>query len=139
MYPEYDYLHIGELGDGTDAIIRLIDDNPARPTEQTWFTTKDRLPLTEFPPPAYDKIPLGRYLMGTTQFSSGCPYLCEFCDIPGLYGRQPRMKSPQQVIAELDFMRAQKNPPNAKNVSVFSSCARFPSSPRPTLTALARA
>ena len=75
------------------------------------FKTKDRLPLTKFPLPAYDMIPLGDYLMGTMQFSSGCPYTCEFCDIPGLYGRQPRMKTPQQIIAELDFMRSQKNPP----------------------------
>jgi radical SAM superfamily enzyme YgiQ (UPF0313 family) len=111
MYPDVDYLHIGELGDSTDAIIRLIDESPARPSEQVIFKTKDRLPLTEFPLPSYDKIPFGRYLMGTIQFSSGCPYLCEFCDIPGLYGRQPRMKTPQQIIAELDFMRAQANPP----------------------------
>ncbi|MBV8840501.1 MAG: DUF4070 domain-containing protein [Alphaproteobacteria bacterium] len=111
MYPEYDYLHIGELGDATDAIVRLIDENPTRPTEQTWFKADKRLPLPDFPIPAYDKIPQGRYLMGTTQFSSGCPYTCEFCDIPGLYGRQPRMKTPQQIIAELDFMRAQPSPP----------------------------
>jgi hopanoid C-2 methylase len=111
LYPGVDYLHIGELGDGTDAIVRQIDEDASRPTEQIWFNTKDRLPLTQFPLPAYDKIPLGRYLMGTMQFSSGCPYLCEFCDIPGLYGRQPRMKAPEQIIAELDFMRAQKNPP----------------------------
>src|SRR5262249_9498480 len=34
--------------------------------------------------------------------SSGCPYQCEFCDIPGLYGRNPRLKTPLQVVAELD-------------------------------------
>ena len=45
------------------------------------------------------------------QFSSGCPYLCEFCDIPGLYGRQPRLKTPQQIIAELDAMRRQPGHP----------------------------
>ena len=111
MYGEYDYLHVGELGDGTDAIVQLIDDNPTRPTQQTIFKTEKRLPLPDFPIPAYDKIPQGRYLMGTTQFSSGCPYTCEFCDIPGLYGRQPRMKTPQQILAELDFMRAQPSPP----------------------------
>ena len=49
--------------------------------------------------------------MGTLQFSSGCPYTCEFCDIPGLYGRQPRMKTPQQIIAELDYIFSQPNPP----------------------------
>ena len=49
--------------------------------------------------------------MLTIQFSSGCPYLCEFCDIPGLYGRQPRLKTPQQITAELDAMRQQVHPP----------------------------
>ena len=49
--------------------------------------------------------------MLTVQFSSGCPYLCEFCDIPGLYGRQPRLKTPQQITAELDAMRKQKGHP----------------------------
>ncbi len=38
------------------------------------------------------------------QFSSGCPYRCEFCDIPALYGRQPRLKQPEQILAELDAM-----------------------------------
>jgi radical SAM superfamily enzyme YgiQ (UPF0313 family) len=99
MYPGFDYLHVGELGDSTDVIVKLIDESAAPPPQQIVFKTKDRLPLTEFPIPAYDRIPLGRYLMGTMQFSSGCPYLCEFCDIPGLYGRQPRMKTPQQIIA----------------------------------------
>ena len=111
MYPDFDYLHVGEMGDATDQIIRLIDESTARPPQQVVAKTKDRLPLTDFPIPAYDKVPFGRYLLGTVQFSSGCPYLCEFCDIPGLYGRQPRMKTPQQVVAELDNIFAQPNPP----------------------------
>ena len=44
--------------------------------------------------------------MGSIQFSSGCPFACEFCDIPGLYGRKPRAKMPAQVIGELDRLRA---------------------------------
>jgi radical SAM superfamily enzyme YgiQ (UPF0313 family) len=111
MYPDFDYLHIGELGDATDQILRALDESTALPPQQIVATTKDRLPLTDFPIPAYDKVPFGRYLLGTVQFSSGCPYLCEFCDIPGLYGRQPRMKSPQQIVAELDFIFSQPNPP----------------------------
>ena len=111
MYPAIDYLHIGEIGDATDALIGLLDENVARATEQKWFRTKERLPLTDFPIPAYDKVPFGRYLLGTVQFSSGCPYLCEFCDIPGLYGRQPRMKTPEQIVAELDYIFSQPNPP----------------------------
>ncbi len=112
MYPDFDYLHVGEMGDATDAIIRALDESCARPPQQVVAQTKDRLPLTDFPIPAYDKLSFGRYLLGTVQFSSGCPYTCEFCDIPGLYGRQPRMKTPQQIIAELDFIFAQPNPPN---------------------------
>jgi len=111
MYPDIDYLHIGEMGDATDQIIALLDESTARPPAQMRFETKERLPLQQFPIPAYDLIPLKNYLMLTLQFSSGCPYLCEFCDIPGLYGRQPRLKTPQQIITELDAMRRQPHPP----------------------------
>ena len=93
MYPDIDYLHIGEMGDATDQIIALLDESVARPPAQMRFETKERLPLQQFPIPAYDLIPLKNYLMLTLQFSSGCPYLCEFCDIPNLYGRQPRLKT----------------------------------------------
>jgi radical SAM superfamily enzyme YgiQ (UPF0313 family) len=111
MYPDIDYLHIGELGDATDQLIVRLDETVARPAAQLRFETKDRLPLQEFPIPAYDLIPLKNYMMLTLQFSSGCPYLCEFCDIPNLYGRQPRLKTPAQIIAELDAMCAQKGYP----------------------------
>ncbi len=111
MYPDFDYLHIGEIGDGTDRLIARLDDSCAPPSAQLRFETKERLPLTDFPTPAYHLVSLPRYLMCTVQFSSGCPYLCEFCDIPNLYGRQPRYKTPQQITAELDAMCAQAGYP----------------------------
>ena len=111
IYPEIDYLHIGELGDATDQLIARLDESVARPSAQLRLETKDRVPLHDFPIPAYDLIPLKNYLMLTLQFSSGCPYLCEFCDIPNLYGRQPRLKTPAQITAELDAMRTQKGHP----------------------------
>jgi hopanoid C-2 methylase len=113
MYPEIDYLHLGELGDATDRMIATLDADVALPPAQVRFETKERLPLGDFPVPAYDLVRLRNYLMLTVQFSSGCPYRCEFCDIPGLYGRQPRLKTPQQIIAELDAMRRQKDCPQA--------------------------
>jgi radical SAM superfamily enzyme YgiQ (UPF0313 family) len=112
MYPEIDYLHLGELGDATDQLIAHLDDSVAPPPAQMRFETKERLPLCDFPIPAYDLVPLRRYLLCTLQFSSGCPYRCEFCDIPGLYGRQPRLKTPEQLTAELDAMRKQPHPPS---------------------------
>src|SRR5260221_4250571 len=111
MYPEIDSLPIGELGDATDQLIARLDESVARPAAQLPLETKDPVPLHDFPIPAYDLIPLKNYLMLTLQFSSGCPYLCEFCDIPNLYGRQPRLKAPAQITAELDAMRRQKGHP----------------------------
>ena len=84
QYPEFDYVHLGELGDATDELIRAIDEDAMPPATQQRFTTRERLPLTEFPIPAYELIDGRRYFIGSVQFSSGCPYRCEFCDIPAL-------------------------------------------------------
>ena len=111
-YPEFDYLHIGEIGDATDRLIARLDEDCAAPPEQVRFETAERLALSDFPVPAYHLIRLDRYLLGSLQFSSGCPYRCEFCDIPALYGRQPRLKTPQQLTAELDAMLAQGRHPS---------------------------
>jgi hopanoid C-2 methylase len=110
-YPEFDYLHIGELGAATDYLIARVAATLEPPPKQVRYCSRSRLPLQDFPLPAYHLVRLDRYLLGTLQFSSGCPYLCEFCDIPNLYGRQPRSKTPQQLIGELDFILAQKNYP----------------------------
>jgi len=111
MYPDFDYLHVGELGDSTDGLIARLDESCAAPAQQVRFETGERLPLSDFPVPAYHLIRLDRYLLGSIQFSSGCPYRCEFCDIPALYGRQPRLKTPEQLTAELDAMMAQGSYP----------------------------
>ena len=112
LYPEFDYLHIGEIGDGTDRLIACLDRSVAAPPAQQRFETNERLPLCDFPLPAYNLVRLYRYLIGSLQFSSGCPYRCEFCDTPALYGRQPRLKTPEQVTAELDAMLAQPGHPS---------------------------
>jgi hopanoid C-2 methylase len=110
-YPEFDYLHIGEMGEATDRLVRLLDESISRPAAQMRLEGGERLPLPDFPVPAYEQLPLRKYLLGSLQFSSGCPYRCEFCDIPALYGRQPRLKTPEQLVAELDAIIAQPNHP----------------------------
>jgi hopanoid C-2 methylase len=112
LYSEFDYLHIGEMGDATDQLIACLDASLAPPSAQRRFETKERLALSEFPFPAYDLIRLNRYMIASLQFSSGCPYRCEFCDIPALYGRQPRLKTAEQIMAELDTMLAQPGHPS---------------------------
>ncbi len=112
MYPDFDYLHVGEIGEATDRLLARLDEDCAPPPAQVRFETIERLSLSEFPVPAYHLIRLDRYLLGSLQFSSGCPYRCEFCDIPALYGRQPRLKTPEQLAAELDAMLAQGSYPS---------------------------
>jgi hopanoid C-2 methylase len=101
-YPEFDYLHLGELGDATDALFAALARNVVRPSSQIRFTTAERLPMAQFPTPAYELAGMSQYFLANVQFSSGCPYRCEFCDIPELYGQNPRLKTPQQLLVELD-------------------------------------
>jgi radical SAM superfamily enzyme YgiQ (UPF0313 family) len=58
--------------------------------------------VTRVPLPALELAPLRRYSSMSVQFSRGCPFTCEFCDIIEIYGRRPRTKTPDQVCAELD-------------------------------------
>src|SRR6266700_3671610 len=104
-YPSFDFLHVVELGDATDALIARLARDTSRPERQIVLTTADRVPMTEFPIPAYELAEIKRYFLGSIQYSSGCPYQCEFCDIPGLYGRNPRLKTPAQIIAEIEKLR----------------------------------
>jgi radical SAM superfamily enzyme YgiQ (UPF0313 family) len=105
-YPDFDYLHVGELGDATDQLTEALARSLERPSEQRVLTTAARLPLSEFPTPAYNLAGISNYFLANVQFSSGCPYRCEFCDIPELYGQNPRLKTPEQIIRELDAIVA---------------------------------
>lgn len=58
--------------------------------------------VTTTPIPRFDLLDFTAYDNMSVQFSRGCPFQCEFCDIIVLYGRKPRTKTPQQLLAELD-------------------------------------
>src|SRR5262249_10806527 len=58
------------------------------------------------PVPRYDLLELQHYVSMSIQYSRGCPYNCEFCDIIEIFGRVPRMKSPAQILGELDALHA---------------------------------
>lgn len=63
--------------------------------------------LEDSPTPRFDLLKLDRYATASMQFSRGCPYRCEFCDIIVMFGRRPRTKGLDQIGRELDRLRAQ--------------------------------
>ena len=68
----------------------------------TFTAGGERPEVTTTPAPRFDLLDLGAYDSMSVQFSRGCPFNCEFCDIIVLYGRRPRTKQPAQVLAEMD-------------------------------------
>jgi radical SAM superfamily enzyme YgiQ (UPF0313 family) len=75
-------------------------------TPQALYRETGTVALTESPTPRFDLLMLERYSMASLQFSRGCPFRCEFCDIIVMFGRRPRVKSLEQVGRELDALRA---------------------------------
>ena len=80
---------------------RDLENGEARPL----YRETGVVALADSPTPRYDLLKLGRYSTATLQFSRGCPFLCEFCDIIVMFGRKPRHKSTDQVGRELDALR----------------------------------
>lgn len=60
--------------------------------------------VTLTPVPRFDLLEFDAYDSMSIQFSRGCPFQCEFCDIIVLYGRKPRTKAPEQLLKELDYL-----------------------------------
>ncbi len=102
-YPAADVLHIGELGDATHELVKYLR-TAAKNGQQTKFEVKEKSTLDEQPMPALHLVDVNAYLLVPVQFSVGCPFTCEFCDIPMIYGRVARLKTNQRVLKELDAL-----------------------------------
>ncbi|MBW4613994.1 MAG: B12-binding domain-containing radical SAM protein [Desmonostoc vinosum HA7617-LM4] len=76
----------------------------ARGEERGIFRATEKPDVTQTPIPRFDLLNLDAYMAVTVQFSRGCPFQCEFCDIITLFGRKPRTKTPEQMLAELEAL-----------------------------------
>ncbi|XZF65187.1 MAG: B12-binding domain-containing radical SAM protein [Gloeotrichia echinulata DVL01] len=76
----------------------------ARGEQQGIFRATEKPDVTQTPIPRFDLLDLDAYMAITVQFSRGCPFQCEFCDIITLFGRKPRTKTPEQMLAELEVL-----------------------------------
>lgn len=68
------------------------------------FRACEKPDVTQTPIARYDLLDLDAYLAINVQFSRGCPFQCEFCDIINLYGRKPRTKTPPQMLQEFQTL-----------------------------------
>ena len=74
---------------------------------QRRYEQAEKTDMTTLPVPRYDLLKMRHYLYGSVQFSRGCPFQCEFCDIIVTFGRRPRLKTSAQVLRELEALLAQ--------------------------------
>ena len=100
VYRAADYLVLGEAECSLPPFLSDL----ARGAPGGTYLAAERPDLAKSPVPRFDLLDFQNYLMIGVQCSRGCPFNCEFCDIIELYGRQPRNKTPQQVIAELEAL-----------------------------------
>ncbi|MGA1868787.1 MAG: B12-binding domain-containing radical SAM protein [bacterium] len=68
------------------------------------YMSEQKADITSSPPPRFDLINLNDYATMALQYSRGCPFNCEFCDIIELFGRKPRLKKNEQFIHELELL-----------------------------------
>ena len=77
---------------------------------QPRYTSTEKPDITHTPVPRYDLLNVDDYLTIPIQFSRGCPFRCEFCDIIVMFGRRPRTKTPEQMVAELEAVKPARAP-----------------------------
>jgi radical SAM superfamily enzyme YgiQ (UPF0313 family) len=101
IYDAADFLVLGEAEGILDAFVAAWRAGQRRGRFQA---EKFRVDVGKTPKPRFDLLELRRYMYVGVQFSRGCPFTCEFCDIIELYGRVPRTKDTGQMLAELQAL-----------------------------------
>jgi radical SAM superfamily enzyme YgiQ (UPF0313 family) len=98
--PEADHIFLGEVETTLPEFVRDLERGAAKRIYQA----AERPALSATPIPHFHLADLRRYSAMSVQYSRGCPFQCEFCDIIEIYGRVPRTKSNEQMLAELDAL-----------------------------------
>jgi len=96
-----DHVVLGEAEETLPQLVRDLERGEALPV----YHAPERPQLALTPIPDFKLADLKRYSAMSVQYSRGCPFNCEFCDIIEIYGRVPRTKSNEQMLAELDVLK----------------------------------
>ncbi|MGH7439157.1 MAG: B12-binding domain-containing radical SAM protein, partial [Polyangiaceae bacterium] len=104
LFDEAGHIFLGEAEGRIDAVVRAVEgDGEPHVLGEIPEAKPD---VSKSPRPLFELIDLRSYQAMSVQYSRGCPFTCEFCDIIEMFGRVPRYKSPPQVLAELDALKA---------------------------------
>ena len=103
IYADADFRVLGEAEGIIDEFVVAWE---AGERAGDFHAPKYQVDVTKSPIPRFDLLRFEDYLFVGVQFSRGCPFTCEFCDIIELYGRVPRTKTAPQMLAELDALYA---------------------------------
>lgn len=88
------------------------------------YSTDRFADIEQTPVPRWDLLELDQYASMSVQYSRGCPFNCDFCNVTALLGRTPRNKSAPQMIAELDALYAQGRPDGCGKAFPGTTCGR---------------
>jgi radical SAM superfamily enzyme YgiQ (UPF0313 family) len=102
--PELDLADFKILDEGEITLPMFLKALERGDTSGRFTSEGDKPDVTATPIPRFDLLQLDAYDSMSVQFSRGCPFNCEFCDIIVLYGRKPRTKTPEQLVAELQYL-----------------------------------
>ena len=100
LLEQADHVVVGE----PDEVFPEIAQDLESGTAKRLYVIKEKPDVSKSPLPRFDLLKIGKYASMAVQFSRGCPFQCEFCDIITIYGRKPRTKPPAQILAELDAL-----------------------------------
>jgi radical SAM superfamily enzyme YgiQ (UPF0313 family) len=103
VYTHADFLVVGEAEGVIDEFVAAWRAGAER---ARFDAEKFKADVTATPIPRFELLKRKKYLQMTVQYSRGCPFTCEFCDIIELFGRRPRTKENAQMLAELDAIYA---------------------------------
>ena len=93
------------IGEAEETWPRFLREWP-QGLHQYRYEQSEKTDMSTVPTPRFDLLKSRHYAFGSVQFSRGCPFQCEFCDIIVTFGRRPRIKTSAQIIAELDAVLA---------------------------------
>jgi radical SAM superfamily enzyme YgiQ (UPF0313 family) len=103
-YLDINHLVLNEAEITLPAFLRDLANGRPEP----FYTTREKPDLKETPIPQLDLVDVKKYAMMGIQYSRGCPFNCDFCDITALLGRKVRTKTTSQIIAELENLYVHK-------------------------------